>query len=83
MLQRSGARKKKQGAVAQPHEEDGDGSCRGCRCLLRGACYSAAPSSSWSCTTAQFRVVRGATLQRDSELFMELRCNVAPSSAQL
>jgi hypothetical protein len=79
---RSVARKKKQGAVAQPHEEEGDGKCRR---LLRGATlqrsselfvelhFSAAPSSSWSCIA----------LHRSSELFVELRCKAAPSLAQL
>jgi hypothetical protein len=65
MLQHSVARKKKQGAAAQPHEEEGD------RQL---------PSpSSWSCAVARLRAVRGAALQRNSELFVELRCNATPS----
>ncbi len=73
MLQRSAARKKKQGVAAQPHEEEGDGQLP--------------LPSSWSYATTRFRAIRGATLQRGSELFVELRCNaalsLAPSSAQL
>jgi hypothetical protein len=69
MLQRNVARKIKQGAAAQPHEEEGNGQL--------------SSPSSWSYTTARLRALRGAALQRDSELFVELRCNAALSSAQL
>jgi len=69
MLQRSATRKKKQGAAAQPHEEEGDGQL---------------PSPSlWSCVAVRLRALRGVALQRGSELFVELRCNAALSSAQL
>jgi hypothetical protein len=44
---------------------------------------NAAPSSLWSCLAARLRAVPGAALQCNSELFVELRSNVAMSSAQL
>ncbi len=65
MLQRSTARKKKQGVVAQPHEEEGDGQL---------------PSpSSWSCAAARLQALRGAALQRGSQLFVQLPWSAAPS----
>jgi hypothetical protein len=69
MLQRSAARKIKQGAAMQLHEEEGDGQ------LLS--------PSLWSYAAARLRALRGAALQRDSKLFVELCCNAALSSAQL
>jgi len=67
MLQRSAARKIKQGAATQPHEEEGDGQL--------------SSPSSWSYAAARLRALRGAALQHGSELFVEPRCNAALSSA--